>query len=149
MFDQILENFRKATESTLKLQQDMLQNWTKQWTAQAPTALASGSAPPLAAGWLDQVHDMTKAWTGHVTELLNKHREALDAQYKAGIRTFEEAARVGEAKDPEQFRKLVEAMWKQAFDTFKTLTETQMRDFQGAAEKWFEAISKGAHATKS
>ena len=28
MFDMILENYRKATESTMKLQQDMLRNWT-------------------------------------------------------------------------------------------------------------------------
>ena len=31
MFDMILENYRKATESTMKLQQDMLRNWTMQW----------------------------------------------------------------------------------------------------------------------
>ena len=28
MFDAILENYRKATESTMKLQQDMLRSWT-------------------------------------------------------------------------------------------------------------------------
>ena len=31
MFDMILENYRKATESTMKLQQDVLRNWTMQW----------------------------------------------------------------------------------------------------------------------
>ena len=30
MFDMILENYRKATESTMKLQQDVLRNWTMQ-----------------------------------------------------------------------------------------------------------------------
>ena len=31
MFDMILENYRKATESTMKLQQDVLRTWTMQW----------------------------------------------------------------------------------------------------------------------
>ena len=31
MFDMILENYRKAAESTMKVQQDMLRNWTMQW----------------------------------------------------------------------------------------------------------------------
>ena len=31
MFDLILENYRKATESTMKLQQDVLRNWAMQW----------------------------------------------------------------------------------------------------------------------
>ena len=31
MFDMILDNYRKATESTMKLQQDMLRNWAMQW----------------------------------------------------------------------------------------------------------------------
>ena len=30
MFDMILENYRKATESTMKLQQDVLRTWTMQ-----------------------------------------------------------------------------------------------------------------------
>ena len=31
MIDKILENYSKAVESTLKLQQEMLRNWTMQW----------------------------------------------------------------------------------------------------------------------
>jgi len=32
MVDMILENHNKAVESTLRLQQEMLRNWTTQWS---------------------------------------------------------------------------------------------------------------------
>ena len=32
MVDMILENYSKAVESTLRLQQEMLRNWTMQWS---------------------------------------------------------------------------------------------------------------------
>jgi hypothetical protein len=32
MVDMILENYNKAVESTLRLQQEMLRNWTMQWS---------------------------------------------------------------------------------------------------------------------
>ena len=31
MVDKILENYSKAVESTLRLQQEMLRSWTMQW----------------------------------------------------------------------------------------------------------------------
>ena len=83
-----------------------------------------------------------------ITDLLNKHREALDSQYRAGIRTIEEAFRVGEAKDPGQFRKLTEELWRQSFDSLKTAAESQVREFQAAMEKWVEGASKGASPFK-
>ena len=109
MFDMILENYRKATESTMKLQQDMLRNWTMQW----PQMFGAQTFGFPLTGGPDRWHprcreppgsssssDAQKKWAETVTEMLNKHRESLDAQYKAGIRTIEEAFKVGEAKDP-------------------------------------------------
>ena len=31
MYDQVLDNFRRATESTMQLQQELFKNWTHQW----------------------------------------------------------------------------------------------------------------------
>jgi hypothetical protein len=76
--------------------------------------------------------------------MLDKHREALDAQYKAGIKTIEDAFKVAEAKDPEHFRKLSEELWKHSFDALKKVVEDQSREFQGAMTKWFELVSQGA-----
>src|SRR5271166_593989 len=113
MFDMILENYRKATESTMKLQQDVLRNMTMQWAQTFGLPFlggsASGSAMPGAA-WLEQLGDAQKKWGETVTDMLNKHRESLDAQYKAGIRTIEEAFKLGEARDPQQFRRLTEEL---------------------------------------
>ena len=79
-----------------------------------------------------------------VTEMLNKHRESLDAQYRAGIRAIEEAFKVGEAKDPQQFRRLTEELWKHSIEYLKTVAEAQTRDVQAAMEKFYEVASKSA-----
>src|SRR5271165_5420859 len=166
MFDMILENYRKATESTMKLQQDVLRNWTMQWPQMLPQMFgaqtfglpsdpgippmggpASGSAMP-GATWLEQLSDAQKKWGETVTDMLNKHRESLDAQYKAGIRTIEEAFKVGEAKDPQQFRRFTEELWKHSFECLKTVAEAQTRDVQAAMEKFYEVASKSASGLK-
>jgi hypothetical protein len=151
MFDMILENYRKATESTMKLQQDMLRNWAMQWPQMYGTQMfglpLSGSSTPGGV-WLEQLSAAQKKWAETVTEMLNKHRETLDAQYKAGIRTIEDAFRLGEAKDPQQFRRLTEEMWKQSFECLKTVVETQMHDVQAAVQKCYEAACKTATGMK-
>ena len=141
MFDQILDNYRKAAESTIQFQQEMLRNWTQQWP-QMP-----GVPKPEAAG-TEQAQAAQKKWSETITDMLNKHRETLDSQYRDGIRTIEDAFRVGEAKDPEQLRKLTEELWRQSFDCLKTAVESQMREFQAAMEKWAEVASKGASSIK-
>ena len=159
MFDMILENYRKATESTMKLQQDVLRNWTMQLPQMfgpqtfglpfmgGPASGSAGSSMPGAA-WLGQLSDAQKKWGETVTDMLNKHRESLDAQYKAGIRTIEEAFKVGEAKDPQQFRRLTEELWKHSFECLKTVAEAQTRDVQAAMEKFYEVASKSASGLK-
>jgi hypothetical protein len=154
MYDMILENYRKAAESTMKVQQDMLRNWTMQWPqmfgAQSfgfPLTGAPGTSMPGAA-WLEQFSEAQKKWAETVTEMLNKHRESLDAQYKAGIRTIEDAFKVAEAKDPQQFRRLTEELWKHNFDCLKTVTESQMKDVQAAMQKFYETASKTASGLK-
>jgi hypothetical protein len=159
MFDMILENYRKATESTMKLQQDVLRTWTMQLPQMfgpqtfglpfmgGPASGSAGSSMPGAA-WLGQLSDAQKKWGETVTNMLNKHRESLDAQYKAGIRTIEEAFKVGEAKDPQQFRRLTEELWKHSFECLKTVAEAQTRDVQAAMEKFYEVASKTASGLK-
>ncbi len=143
MFDQVLESLRNATNSTIQLQQEMFREWFQQWSQVAgiPTP-----GTMLTSAWADQVQNFRKKWSETITEMLNKHRETLDSQYRAGIQTIEDAVRVGEAKDPAQFRKLTEELWRSSYDCLKTAMEAQLRDFQAAAEKAFEAVSKGGEA---
>jgi hypothetical protein len=143
MFDQILDNYRKATEASLQFQQMMLRSWGQQWppTLGVPFP-TNGAAIP------EQFYKAQKQLAETITDMLNKHRETLDAQYRAGIRSIEEAFRVGEAKDPEQFRKLTEELWRHSYECLKSLAESQMRDVQALMQKWFDVASKGANAAK-
>jgi len=141
MFEQILENYRRATESSMLFQQMMLRNWTEHWPQ-------TFGVPMPAASWPEQVHSAQKKLGETVTEMLNQHRETLDAQYRAGITAIEDAFRVAEAKDPEQFRKLTEELWRHSYECLKNLAESQMRDLQAVTQKWFDLASQGAAAVK-
>ncbi len=141
MFDQVLESLSKATESTMQLQRELCQQWMQVSGVQNPEARFEND-------WADRVRSFQKQWAEGLTDLLSRHRATLDAQYRAGIRVIEDAFRVAEAKDPEQFRKLTEALWRQSFECLKTAVESQMSDIQAAAEKGFEVVSKGVSTAK-
>jgi hypothetical protein len=141
MFDQILESYRRATESSMLFQQMMLRNWTEHWPQ------AFGVTPPKAS-LPEQVTTIQKKLGETITEMLNKHRETLDAQYRAGIKAIEDAFRVVESKDPQQFRKLTEELWRHNYECLKSLAEAQMRDIQAVTHKWFELASEGAAVVK-
>jgi hypothetical protein len=144
MFDQILDTYRKAAESTMQFQQTMMRNWTQQW----PQMPGLGLANPAGA-WMEQVHNAQRKWGETVVGMLDNHRETLDAQYRAGIRIIDEAFRTGQAKDPEQFRRLMEELWRHSFEALKSVTEDQIRECQSAMQKWFEMASKGTGGLKA
>ena len=138
MFDQVFDNFRKATESTLQAQQDLFRQWMSQW----PMFPVTPTASPSAAGITDQVRNLQKQWADSVTALMTRHCEALDAQYRAGIQTIEDALRTTEAKSPEEFRKLTEDLWRKSFEVLRQTIENQIRDLQAAVEKWSELMTQ-------
>jgi len=153
MFDQILDTYRRATESTMQFQQTMLRNWVQQqWPPMfgLPNFTNPGNFIPnpmsvftnSGTAWLDQARDVQKKWGETVIEMLNKHRQSLDAQYSAGIKTIEDVYRLGEAKEPEQLRKLTEELWKHSFEALKSVTEDQSRELQSAMQKWLELMSQ-------
>ena len=97
MIDKILENYSKSVESTLKLQQEMLRNWTTQWsplgtqvfglpkTGTSTSASAAPARQSPAATWLEQLSTAQKKWAEAVADMLKRHQETLDEQYRAGI----------------------------------------------------------------
>jgi hypothetical protein len=127
MFDQFFESFRKASESSLQAQQDLLKSWQLQWP---PSAFGSGGA----TDWTD----VQKRWLEGTSEALNKHRALLDAAYKSGIDVIEHTFRFTEARSPEDYRRLVEELWRKLTDTFKAQSESQYREIQKATEKWID-----------
>jgi hypothetical protein len=129
MFAQLFESFRKASEATLLAQQDVFRQWVQQWPS-APSATPGG-----AGEWSEAVQ---KRWLDSAKDTLNKQRELLDTSYRSGIEFIEQSFHVGEAKSPEEYRRLVEDLWRKLSDNFKAQSEAQFRDFQGATERWFE-----------
>ena len=124
MLDQLFDTFRKASESSLHMQQDMFKYWTQQWSGASSAAGNTG--------------EWSKNYQKQVIDLLNKQREALDSAFKAGIQLIEQTFRASEAKSPEDYRRTMEDLWRSLIDTFKTQTETQVREFQKWSEKSFD-----------
>ena len=139
MFDQLFETFRKASESSLQAQQDLFKQWLQQW----PTTPLNPSGVPTDWG------DMQKRWLEATTETLNKQRALVDSTYRSGIDLIQHAFKVAEARSPEDYRRLVEELWRKLSDTFKAQSESQFREIQTATEKWLEKtrnVSSSANA---
>lgn len=133
MFDQVLENIRRASESSVQMQQDLFKHWAQQWLA----------APPGAAGASTEWgRTFQRRWLELAVEAMSKHREALDTTYKSGIAAIEQTFRVSEARSPDEVRRMVEDLWHKLFETFKTQSESQLREFQKLAEKSFAFSQK-------
>jgi len=155
MVDMILENYSKAVESTLRLQQEMLRNWTMQWSpfgtpvSELPlTGTSTSASDTPAAARLEQLSTAQRKWAEAVTDMLKRHEETLDEQYRAGIRAIDDAFRVGEARNPEQFQRLSEELWRRNCEVLNTAVASQMHDIQSVMQKWYEAARLGAAGTK-
>lgn len=136
MFDQFFESFRKASESSLQAQQDLLKSWAQQWP----------STPMTAAGMTNDWAEVQKRWLEAATEALNKHRSMMDTTYKSGIELIEQAFRFTEARNPEDYRRMMEDLWRKLTDTFKAQSESQYREIQSATEKWMDKAAQSARA---
>jgi hypothetical protein len=150
MLATILDHLGKTVESTLKLQQEVLRSWTVSLApfgfrlpGLAPTGTPTRGATPIAA-WLGQPEVARRMWAEIATEMLHRHRETLDEQYRAGIRTIGDALRVAEARDFEQLRRLSEELRRRNSETFRTAVASQIRDVQAVMEKWYGAALEGA-----
>ena len=126
-FEETINNMRKATESALDSQRELYDKWAKMW----PGMIASSD-------WTSQKHKFKQDWTALSTELLHRHRELVDQKYRAGIESLEEALRVSEAENPEDFRDRLESLCRKTLDLMKSTSETQMNQFQEAVSKWID-----------
>jgi len=134
MFTQLLESFRKVSESSLQAGQEMFKHWVQH--AQ-PQSLGVASTPQE---WTEAFQ---KRWVESASEALNKHRELVDATYKSGIEVIEQSFRAGEARSLGENRRLVEELWRRLSDTYKSQTEAQFREFQNATASWLAMAHNG------
>lgn len=133
MFDQVIDNLRKATEMGLQMQQEMFRKWTGAW----PGLPVVGQS-----AWSEQLQKFQKNWNETATDLLRQHRKNLEAQMEAGMKNLDEAFKLTEAKNPEELRTKTLELWRKTFESLRQTFETQMKDFQAAVQKWTEMASK-------
>jgi len=107
------------------MQQEMFKQWTRLFAGTPVDAGAQGEW-----GRVSQ-----KRWVDLAVEILNRHRETLDATYKSGIQIIEQTFQVAEAKTADDYRRMVEEIWRKLFDLQKSQSESQFRDFQTFYEK--------------
>lgn len=131
MDDQLFDSFRKASESSLQMQQEILKHWTERLTG-------SPSQAPIGSSEASQ--RIQKRWLALGIELLNKHRASLDSTYAAGIKLIEQSFGAAEAKSPEEYRRLTEDLWRKLFDTYKNQAEAQFDAFKDWSTKSAEAV---------
>jgi hypothetical protein len=134
MFDQVFESLRKATEETVKFQQELFKKWVGLW----PTY------PVLPSSWTGKMQEFQKKWTDTVNDLLRRQRETTEAQFAVGLQNIEKAFQLCEAKTEEEIRAKTIELWQNCFLSLRQAFETQTRDFQAAMSKWMEFTSKSA-----
>ena len=132
MFEPVFESLRKATDATVKMQQELFAKWTKMFPAL-----------PMVPAAFEPVK-FQKRCLEVITELTTKQREALEAQFNAGVKTIEEAFRLCEAKDPEELRTKTVELWHKTFDSLRQVYDAQAKDFQTATAKWADLMTRGA-----
>lgn len=133
LYSDVVQHIRNAAESNLKLQQDMLRQWTSMWPG--------FSSQPQTA-WLDKAREFQHKWADTVSELARKHRHVMDKQYQATLESLEEALRLGESSNPEEFRQRTEQLCRKTLDCLREVSQTQMKEFQEAVSKWSELATK-------
>jgi hypothetical protein len=133
MLDQVFEMSRKALESSMQMQQAVFKHWTQDLPTMTP--MVAG----LSTDWGGA---MRKRWVDLVLEALNKHRESVDSNYRALIHTIEKAFRVPEARSSEDAVRAIEDVWKSMFDSMKSQSEVQFREFQSWTEKAMDMARK-------
>jgi hypothetical protein len=131
MSDQVFDTFRKASESWLKMQQDLFQN-------SAPSSLfgtpqGAGVAP-------DWARNVQKRYLDLATEILERQRESIDALFKSSINLLQQTSQISEAKSSEDYRRATEDLWRKWFESVKSHSETQLRDVQTFAGKSIEIV---------
>jgi exonuclease VII large subunit len=131
-FEQMLETMRKAAEQNLKMQQEWLQRWSKQF----------GALPTPQGDWMDALRTMQHEWTTAMMEAIRRQRETFDKQYHAGLSAMEETFRTAEARDPAEYRQRCEDVCRRSIESFRQVAENGMSEFQTLVANWTNLFTK-------
>jgi hypothetical protein len=134
VFEQAFDSLRKAAESNLEMQQELFRQWGANWP---------GFAQPQNA-WVERAQKFQKEWAKTVKDLLGKHREILDEQYKLALDSLDDAFRVAQSSDPQEYAKRCEALCKKSLEVMREAGELQVKETQEALSKWIGLAVKAA-----
>jgi hypothetical protein len=132
VLDEVFQNVRKATEASLKMQQEMFSQWSSLWPG----------LPSPQSAWVDKVRQFRTQWKETVSELARKHGEVMDRQYKAALESLDAALSVTDASNPEEFRRRTEQLCRKSLDCVREMSETQIREFQETISKMTDLMTK-------
>ncbi|MCA9187415.1 MAG: hypothetical protein R3E01_26655 [Pirellulaceae bacterium] len=130
--EEAFQNINKAAEAGLKMQQEMLRQWTSMWPA----------IPTPQTVVTDKVRDFQKQWSNAVSDISRKHRDVIDRQYQAAVESLDAALRVGESTTPEEYRRRFEQLCRKTLECMRESTETQLKEFQDVVTKWTELVTQ-------
>jgi hypothetical protein len=134
LFEEVFDNLRKVAESNIEMQQELIRKWGANWPG----------LPQPQMAWVERAQKFQKAWGKTVKDVLTKHREVLDEQYRLAIDSLEEAFRVAQSADPEEFAKRCEALCKKSLEVVRDAGELQAKELQEVLAKWTELATKSA-----
>lgn len=125
VFERVFESMRKAAEANLEMQQELFRQWGASWPG----------FPPPQTTWLERAQKFQKEWAKTVKELLSRHREVLDEQYNLALESLDEAFRVLQSTDPQEYAKRCEALCRKSLDVMREAGELQVKETQEALNK--------------
>jgi hypothetical protein len=134
VLDEVFQNVRKATEATLKMQQEMFSQWSSLWPG----------LPTPQSAWVDKVRQFRSQWKETIGELARKHGDVIERQYKAATESLDAALNVTDASNPEEFRRRTEQFCRKTLECAREISETQIREFQEMVTKMTDLMTKAS-----
>ncbi len=125
VFEQAFDSLRKTAEANIEMQQELFRQWGANWP---------GFPQPQNA-WVERAQKFQKDWAKTVKEMLGKHREILDEQHRLALESLDEAFRVVQSADPEEYVKRCEELCKKSLEVMREVGELQVKETQEALSK--------------
>jgi hypothetical protein len=134
VFEQAFDSLRKTAEANLEMQQELFRQWGANWPG----------VPQPQNAWVERAQKFQKEWAKTVKDVLSKHREILDEQYRLALESLDEAFRVAQSSDPQEYAKRCETLCKKSLELMRDAGELQVKEAQEAISKWVSLAVKAA-----
>ena len=135
VFEEVFENFQKAAQTNFEMQQELFRKWATGWPG----------VPQPQNAWLEKAKQFQKEWAKTVKEVLNKHRDVFDEQYQLVVDSLDDAFRVAQSSDPQEYAKRCEALCRKTLEVWRETSELHSKELQAALNKWLELATRAAN----